>query len=83
MAGVPYAVQTGGLSKAPKGKLPYIRDEGRLIGDTTLIREINPRGIALLLGEFLGFLGDRQRFIPLASSLKRLGVPRHARVTGR
>lgn len=38
MAGVPYAVQTGGLSKAPKGKLPYVVDDGEPIGDSTFIR---------------------------------------------
>src|SRR5687768_12398094 len=40
LADIPYTVQpTTDLRKAPKGKLPYIRDEGRLIGDTTLIIE--------------------------------------------
>jgi glutathione S-transferase len=38
MAGVAYAVETGGLSKAPKGKLPYIVDEGETIADSTFIR---------------------------------------------
>jgi glutathione S-transferase len=38
MAGLPYAVDTGSLSKAPKGKLPYIVDDGQAIGDSTLIR---------------------------------------------
>jgi glutathione S-transferase len=38
MAGVPYAVKTGGLSKAPKGKLPYVVDDGEPIGDSTFIR---------------------------------------------
>ena len=40
LADIPYTVEpTASLGKAPKGKLPYIRDEGRLIGDTTLIIE--------------------------------------------
>jgi glutathione S-transferase len=38
LADIPYTVEPStSLAKAPKGKLPYIRDEGRLIGDTTLI----------------------------------------------
>jgi glutathione S-transferase len=38
LADIPYTVEpSSSLGKAPKGKLPYIRDEGRLIGDTTLI----------------------------------------------
>ena len=40
LADIPYTVEPStSLAKAPKGKLPYIRDEGRLIGDTTLIIE--------------------------------------------
>lgn len=40
LADIPYTVQPSmDLGKAPKGKLPYIRDEGRTIGDTTLIIE--------------------------------------------
>ena len=40
LADIPYTVEPStDLGKAPKGKLPYIRDEGRLIGDTTLIIE--------------------------------------------
>ena len=36
LADIPYTVEPStSLGKAPKGKLPYIRDEGRLIGDTT------------------------------------------------
>src|SRR5688572_9694004 len=38
MAGLAYAVETGGLGKAPKGKLPYIVDEGETIADSTFIR---------------------------------------------
>jgi glutathione S-transferase len=38
MADVPYRTQQGGFRKAPKGKLPYIEDAGRLIGDSTFIR---------------------------------------------
>ena len=40
LADIPYTVEPStSLGKAPKGKLPYIRDDGRLIGDTTLIIE--------------------------------------------
>lgn len=38
MAGVAYRTQTGGYPKAPKGKLPYIEDEGTIVADSTLIR---------------------------------------------
>ena len=40
LADIPYAVEPStDLRKAPKGKLPYIKDEGRLVADTTLIIE--------------------------------------------
>lgn len=39
MSGLPFAVAPGGRETAPKGKLPYIEDGGRLIGDSTLIRD--------------------------------------------
>ena len=40
LADIPYTVEPStDLGRAPKGKLPYVRDEGRLIGDTTLIIE--------------------------------------------
>ena len=40
LADIPYTVEPStDLGKGPKGKLPYIRDDGRLIGDTTLIIE--------------------------------------------
>jgi glutathione S-transferase len=38
MAGLPYRVDTTGLRRAPKGKLPYIEDDGELIADSTFIR---------------------------------------------
>jgi len=38
MAGVAYQTKRANFSKAPKGKIPYIEDGGRLIGDSTLIR---------------------------------------------
>jgi glutathione S-transferase len=38
MAGVPFRTEPGNLRKAPKGKLPYIDDDGAVIADSTLIR---------------------------------------------
>ncbi|KAB2941035.1 MAG: glutathione S-transferase family protein [Hyphomicrobium sp.] len=38
MAGVPYRKDTTGFRKAPKGKLPYIDDDGVLVADSTFIR---------------------------------------------
>jgi len=38
MSGVPFEKKTLGLRKAPKGKLPYIIDDGETIADSTFIR---------------------------------------------
>jgi glutathione S-transferase len=38
LAGCPYEVDLKGFMKAPKGKLPCIRDDGELIADSTFIR---------------------------------------------
>ena len=38
MAGLEYETNPGGFAKAPKGKKPYIDDDGELIGDSTFIR---------------------------------------------
>src|SRR5215468_12141155 len=38
MAGLPYTVDTSGFNKAPKGKLPYVIDNGEIIADSTFIR---------------------------------------------
>lgn len=38
MSGLPYDKDTKGYAKAPKGKLPYIRDGGRIVADSTFIR---------------------------------------------
>jgi glutathione S-transferase len=38
MAGLPYQADTNGFGKAPKGKLPYIEDDGQRIADSTFIR---------------------------------------------
>jgi glutathione S-transferase len=38
MAGVAYSTDTTGFKKAPKGKLPYIADDGVVVADSTFIR---------------------------------------------
>lgn len=38
MANLPYRADTTGFAKAPKGKLPYIEDDGEIIADSTFIR---------------------------------------------
>lgn len=38
MAGVPYTFAKANFSKAPKGKIPYIDDNGMLLGDSGFIR---------------------------------------------
>jgi glutathione S-transferase len=38
MAKLEYRTDTSGFSKAPKGKLPYIADDGAIIADSTFIR---------------------------------------------
>jgi glutathione S-transferase len=38
MSGQPYRVDTKGFSRAPKGKLPYINDDGEIVADSTFIR---------------------------------------------
>jgi glutathione S-transferase len=38
LAGLPYKADTRGFTRAPKGKLPYIVDDGTVIADSTLIR---------------------------------------------
>ncbi len=52
MAGVPYRIERGSPRDAPKGKLPFIRDGERVIGDSTLIRRHieTSRGIDLDAG---------------------------------
>jgi glutathione S-transferase len=38
IAGLPYQSNSKGFSKAPKGKLPYLDDDGERIADSTFIR---------------------------------------------
>ena len=38
LAGLPYRSDAAGFGKAPKGKLPYIEDDGERVADSTFIR---------------------------------------------
>jgi glutathione S-transferase len=38
MSGMPYKTALMSFSKAPKGKIPYIEDSGRILGDSHFIR---------------------------------------------
>ncbi len=38
LAGLPFRVERGGLGRAPKGLLPYLRDDGAVVADSTFIR---------------------------------------------
>lgn len=38
MSGLPFETNTKGLMKAPKGKLPYINDNGDIIADSSFMR---------------------------------------------
>lgn len=38
MSGLPYRTDTTGFGKAPKGKLPYLRDGDAVVADSTFIR---------------------------------------------
>ncbi|WP_373379830.1 glutathione S-transferase family protein [Cupriavidus nantongensis] len=38
LAGLPYTARPGSLRRAPKGKLPYLDDMGRIVADSTVIR---------------------------------------------
>jgi glutathione S-transferase len=38
MSGVPYETNPASFTKAPKGKIPYIDDDGKIFGDSTFIR---------------------------------------------
>lgn len=38
MAGLPYKLDHSGFMKAPKGKQPYIADDGMMVADSTFIR---------------------------------------------
>ena len=38
MSGVPYGTAPANFRKAPKGKIPYLEDGGKLLGDSTFMR---------------------------------------------
>jgi glutathione S-transferase len=38
LSGLPYRASAGNLRNAPKGKLPFIADDGKTVADSTLIR---------------------------------------------
>src|SRR5215469_14886999 len=38
MSGLPYHTDASGFRKAPKGKLPYIDEDGAIVADSTFIR---------------------------------------------
>ena len=38
MAGRPYRIDATGFARAPKGKLPYVDDDGEVVADSTFIR---------------------------------------------
>lgn len=60
MANLPYRTARGSFIKAPKGKIPYIEDDGALIGDSTLIRWHLERKYGV---DFDAGLGARDRAI--------------------
>ena len=39
MAGIPYELALGDPRDAPKGKVPWINDDGHILGDSTFIIE--------------------------------------------
>jgi glutathione S-transferase len=39
MAGIPYTVNLADFRRAPKGKIPFIEEDGKLLGDSQLIIE--------------------------------------------
>ncbi len=39
MSGLPFKIDTSGFRKAPKGKLPYMNDDGKIVADSTFIRD--------------------------------------------
>lgn len=38
ISGIPFKTCIGNLRRAPKGKMPFIEEDGKLLGDSTLIR---------------------------------------------
>lgn len=63
MAGLPYQCNTHGFRQAPKGKLPYLDDDGERIADSTLIRFHLERKYAI---DFDAGYGARERALAWA-----------------
>jgi Glutathione S-transferase N-terminal domain/Glutathione S-transferase, C-terminal domain len=57
MSGLPYRNQEANLRKAPKGKIPWIEDDGKLIADSTFIRLHLEEGHGI---DFSGGYSDRE-----------------------
>lgn len=47
LSGLDYTVEHGGLGQSPKGKLPFISDDGEIISDSVFIRDHLERKYAL------------------------------------
>jgi len=62
MSGLDYTTDTGGFGKAPKGKLPYIRDGEEVIADSFFIRRHLEETYDI---DFDSHLDDRERGIAL------------------
>ena len=63
MAGLGYRLQHGGLPHAPKGKLPFIDDDGVIVADTVFIRAYLEKTYAI---DFDKGLGAEQRAVAWA-----------------
>jgi len=67
MAGLDYRIDTTGRQRAPKGKQPFIEDDGRVVGDSTFIRRYIERTYRVDLDKALN---ERER--ALAWSVERM-----------
>jgi hypothetical protein len=70
IAGLPYRVDGKGFSKAPKGKLPNIDDDGERIADFTVIRWHLEKMHKV---DFERGLSEEQRIISIGRSWTRAG----------
>jgi glutathione S-transferase len=64
LAGLPYRTDESGFRKAPKGKLPYIEDEGVVVADSTFFRWHIEKKYGI---DFDSELSPEQRGIPCAT----------------
>lgn len=67
LSGLAYAFREASFRKAPKGKIPYITDDGQAIGDSTLIRDHLERRHGI---DFSGGYGPRE--LALGWTLERM-----------